>query len=35
MKIKLLILTALFVIGWGCTKQSLKATYDKQAGYID
>lgn len=35
MKIKLLILTSLFVIGWGCTKQSLKATYDKQAGYID
>ncbi|MBR5403436.1 MAG: FKBP-type peptidyl-prolyl cis-trans isomerase [Bacteroidales bacterium] len=35
MKIKALILTALFLIGWGCTKQSLKATYDKQAGYID
>lgn len=35
MKIKALILTALFLIGWGCTKQSLKTTYDKQAGYID
>ena len=35
MKRKALILTALFLIGWGCTKQSLKVTYDKQAGYID
>lgn len=35
MKIKALILTALFLVGWSCTKQSLKATYDKQAGYID
>ena len=35
MKIKALILTALILIGWGCTKQSLKTTYDKQAGYID
>ena len=35
MKRKALILTALFLIGLGCTKQSLKVTYDKQAGYID
>ncbi len=35
MKTKALILAALLLIGWGCSKQSLKATYDRQAGFID
>lgn len=30
-----IILTALALVALACTKQSLKATYDKQAGYID
>lgn len=35
MKRKALIIAALFLSVWGCTKQSLKTTYDKQAGYIN
>ena len=35
MKRTILIVTALALIVWGCTKQSLKTTYDKQAGYIE
>lgn len=36
MKYKALyIAAALILAGQGCTKQSLKTTYDKQAGYID
>lgn len=35
MKRKALIISALIIIAWGCTKQSLKTTYDKQAGYIN
>ena len=36
MKCKAIIITAaLFILGLGCTKQSLKTTYDKQTTYID
>ena len=36
MKRKALILTtSLIIVALGCTKQSLKVTYDRQAGFID
>jgi hypothetical protein len=35
MKRTILIVTALALIAGSCTKQSLKTTYDKQAGYIE
>lgn len=35
MKRTALIISALFLLGWACTKQSLKTTYDKQATYIE
>ena len=35
MKSKAIIISALFLLAPGCIKQSLKTTYDKQAGYID
>ena len=35
MKRIVLIVTALALVAWACTKQSLKTTYDKQATYIE